>query len=108
MKDKKPCNNVDELLQNVREAYEELTPQTLNKVFLTLQSVLTEILEVKGGNNYKIPHMNKDRLERIGALPNVLEVEERVVRDVLEYLALPQNNDGSSYDIADLATAFGY
>ncbi|XP_047961430.1 uncharacterized protein LOC125206185 [Salvia hispanica] len=108
LKDKKPCNNVDELLQNVREAYEELTPQTLNKVFLTLQSVLTEILEVKGGNNYKIPHMNKDRLERIGALPNVLEVEERVVRDVLEYLALPQNNDGSSYDIGALATAFGY
>ncbi|XP_042032594.1 uncharacterized protein LOC121779336 [Salvia splendens] len=108
LKDKKACSNVDELLQNVSMAYEELTPQTLNKVFLTLQSVLSEILEVQGGNNYKIPHMNKDRLERIGALPNVLEVEERVVRDVLEYLALPQNNDGSSYDIGDLATAFGY
>ncbi|XP_042026328.1 uncharacterized protein LOC121773514 [Salvia splendens] len=108
LKDKKACSNVDELLQNVSMAYEELTPQTLNKVFLTLQSVLSEILEVQGGNNYRIPHMNKDRLERIGALPNVLEVEERVVRDVLEYLALPQNNDGSSHDIGDLATAFGY
>ncbi|XP_042028358.1 uncharacterized protein LOC121775342 [Salvia splendens] len=79
LKDKKACNNVDELLQNVSMAYEELTPQTLNKVFLTLQSVLSEILEVQGGNNYKIPHMTKDRLERIGALPNVLEVEERCV-----------------------------
>ncbi|KAL1556343.1 hypothetical protein AAHA92_11986 [Salvia divinorum] len=67
-----------------------------------------QVLEVRGGNNYKIPHMKKDRLERINELPNVLEVEEEVVREALEYIALPQNNDGASYDIVDLVTAFGY
>ncbi|KAL1554912.1 hypothetical protein AAHA92_15416 [Salvia divinorum] len=86
----------------------ELSPQSLNRVFLTLQGCLTQVLEVRGGNNYKIPHMKKDRLERINELPNVLEVEEEVVREALEYIALPQNNDGASYDIVDLVTAFGY
>lgn len=87
---------------------EELSAQTLNRVFLSLQGCLTQMLEVRGGNNYKLPHMNKDRLERTEGLPNVLEVEEGLVREVLDYLALPQNNDGAAYDIGDLVTAFGY
>ena len=104
----KPCSTVDELLGNVYSSYEELSPQTLNKVFLSLQACLTQILIFRGGNNYKVPHINKDRLERTEGLPNALDVDEKLVRDVLEYLQLPENNAGGAYDIGPLSTAFGF
>jgi hypothetical protein len=38
----------------------------LNRIWLTLQSsCMNEIIEEKGDNKYKIPHMNKARLERL-------------------------------------------
>ncbi|XP_042003778.1 uncharacterized protein LOC121752748 [Salvia splendens] len=103
----KPCKTVDELVGNVCSSFTELSPQTLNKVFLSLQACLTEILHCRGGNGYKVPHINKDRLHRNGGLPNVLEVDEDVVRDVLHYLQMPENNVGSMYDIGPLSSAFG-
>ncbi|XP_042016290.1 uncharacterized protein LOC121764314 [Salvia splendens] len=104
----KPCKTVDELVWNVCSSFEELSPQTLNKVFLSLQACLNEILQCRGGNGYKVPHINKDRLQRNGELPNVLEVEEVVVRDVLHYLQMPENSVGAIYDIEPLSNAFGF
>jgi hypothetical protein len=37
----------------------------LNRVWVTLQSCMNEIIDDKGDNKYKIPHMNKERLERL-------------------------------------------
>ncbi|XP_042016761.1 uncharacterized protein LOC121764771 [Salvia splendens] len=64
LQDDKMATSVDDLLRNVFTSFEELSPQTLNRVFITLQSCLTAILQVHGKNDYKIPHMNKNRLER--------------------------------------------
>ncbi|XP_042056531.1 uncharacterized protein LOC121801146 [Salvia splendens] len=66
LQDDKIATNVDDLLRNVFTSFEELSPQTLNRVFITLQSCFTAILEVHGNNDYKIPHLNKDRLHRTG------------------------------------------
>ncbi|XP_042011990.1 uncharacterized protein LOC121760375 [Salvia splendens] len=103
----KPCKTVDELVGNVCSSFAELSPQTLNRVFLSLQACLTEILRCRGGNGYKVPHINKDRLQRTVGLPNQLEVEEDVVREVLQWLQMPENNYGSVYDIGHLSSAFG-
>ncbi|XP_042035315.1 uncharacterized protein LOC121781669 [Salvia splendens] len=107
LQDDKLATNIDELLANVWSSFEELTPQTLNKVFLTLQSCLTKIIEVHGSNNYKIPHLNKDRLSRTVGLPTSLEVEENLIRDSLEYLQLSQNDVGGSYEIEHLISVLG-
>ncbi|XP_042018944.1 uncharacterized protein LOC121766756 [Salvia splendens] len=106
LQDDKVATNIDELLGNVWSSFEELTPQTLNNVFLTLQSCLSKILEVHGGNNYKIPHLNKERLRRTVGLPTSLEVGENLVKESLEYLLLPQNDVGASYDIGHLMNVF--
>ncbi|XP_047978591.1 uncharacterized protein LOC125220463 [Salvia hispanica] len=76
LQDDKQATDIDELLGNVWSSFEEITPQTLNNVFLTLQSCFSKILEVHGGNNYKVSHLNKDRLSRTVGLPTSLEVEE--------------------------------
>lgn len=59
---------------------------TLNKVFLSLQCVLLEIIKMKGHNNYKMPHMKKNALLLQNVLPTNLEVPLSLVRDCIDYL----------------------
>ena len=43
---------------------------------------MLEILKVKGGNNYKIPHIGKERLQRAGMLPTEVEVHRELYNAV--------------------------
>ncbi|XP_057773775.1 uncharacterized protein LOC130993071 [Salvia miltiorrhiza] len=108
LQDDKMANTVDDLLKNVLSSYQELTAHTLNNVFLTLQGCYIEILKIKGGNDYKIPHMKKRRLSRMGLLPECIEVPEVLVKESLEYLMLPENETGNNYDLSRLTTHYGY
>ena len=40
----------------------------------------------KGGNNYKVPHMNKERLEREGDLPLQVRCDVDIVNQALALL----------------------
>ena len=66
--------NEEELIKLVEKAYGEYPLHKLNHVWLTLQSCLNMIIENDGGNDYKIPHMGKESMERRGLLPRVLDV----------------------------------
>jgi hypothetical protein len=69
-------SNAVELIAGVRKAYNDYDYRKINRVFLTLQTILNEIIECNGDNTYKIPHMGKERLEREGRLPLVIAVTE--------------------------------
>ena len=62
------------MIKSVEKAYGEYPYRKLNRVWLTLQSCLNMIIKYDGGNNYKIPHMGKESMERRGFLPGVLDV----------------------------------
>ena len=66
--------NEEELIKSVEKAYGEYPYCKLNRVWLTLQSCLNMIIENDGGNDYKVPHMGKESLDRRGLLPGVLDV----------------------------------
>ena len=66
--------NEEELIKLVEKAYGEYPYRKLNRVWLTLQSCLNMIIENDGGNDYKIPHMGKESMERRGLLPGVLDI----------------------------------
>jgi hypothetical protein len=66
--DKAPKNEV-ELITMVQDTYADYDYRKINRLFVTLQTVFNSIIEANGGNDYKIKHMNKARLERDGALP---------------------------------------
>lgn len=100
--------NVDDLIRNVTISFDELSAMTLNNVFLSLQSVLIEILKANGNNDFKLPHMGKARLLRQGQLPEVLEVDEELVRSSIEHLSEAGVEDGLGYDIGALMLALGY
>jgi hypothetical protein len=65
-----------ELIEAVEAAFEEYPANKINRMWLTHQSCMNEILECHGDNTYTIPHMNKERLEREGRLPKVLQVTD--------------------------------
>ncbi|XP_057771069.1 uncharacterized protein LOC130990857 [Salvia miltiorrhiza] len=78
--------NVDGLVNVVINSFNELSPTTLNKVFLSLQSCMIEILKVKGRNSYKIPHLGKNALIKQDMLPLNLQVPSELVRECISYL----------------------
>ena len=53
----------------VIDTFEKYPHKKLNKIWLSYMMVLNKVLEHKGNNDYKMPHMNKTKLERTGNLP---------------------------------------
>ena len=66
--------NEEELIQLVQHAYTTYPRKRLNQTWLTLQSVFNQIILCNGDNDYNIKHLSKEKLERAGQLPNVLDV----------------------------------
>ncbi|CAL5416629.1 unnamed protein product [Camellia sinensis] len=78
--------NIDELVYAVEKSFEELSRQTLDHVFVTLQACMLEAMKINGGNNYKLPPMAKTKLMRDGTLPCQIQCEPHVVENALAYL----------------------
>ena len=68
--------NKGTLIGSVYEAYEQYHWKKLRNSWLTLQCCYNSIIESYGGNDYKLTHMNKEKLEREGQLPTSIIVSE--------------------------------
>jgi hypothetical protein len=79
-------NNMNELIANVKHEYESYDPRSLRNVFLTLQGCMIEVMKAGGGNKYKVPHMNKERLDTLVILPKSLNCERELYQSVMESL----------------------
>ena len=66
--------NVGEIIQNVQQAYNDYDYKKINRIWLSLQCCLNEIINHAGNNDYKLPHMQKERLESEGQLPVTIAV----------------------------------
>jgi hypothetical protein len=69
-----------------------MTQLSSERVFLTLQSCLIEVMKIRGGNRYKILHMNKARLESLGILPTRLNCEAQLYHDVIQFMKTSGGN----------------
>ena len=69
-----PSSNAMELIEMVRECYDEYPINKINRIWLSLQCCLNEIIKSSGNNQYKLPHMGKEKLERENRLPVAVEV----------------------------------
>jgi hypothetical protein len=68
-----PLRTVEDIIQAVEAAYTELSTETMDNIFLTLQQCMLNTLQASGGNGYKLPHMGKARLRNAGLLPDSLD-----------------------------------
>ncbi len=83
----------------MNKAFEQYPWQRLRDGFLTLQCCLNEIIEAHGDNDYKIPHINKAKLEREGQLPTSIRVTPKI-----KDFDLPSEDDGDDDDDDSLST----
>lgn len=58
--------NIRELVEGVEEEFENYEVDKLFRSFVTLQAVMVEVMKNKGGNNYNLPHLHKDRRQNEG------------------------------------------
>ncbi|RQM30481.1 hypothetical protein B5M09_012878 [Aphanomyces astaci] len=65
---KKMSRTVDDVVRNTMEAFDELTYDKLESVFLTFQVVMRLVLEHSGDNHFALPHLKKAALRRAGLL----------------------------------------
>ena len=79
---------LQDLIKGVLEEFEGYEFYKLNIIFLTLQTCMVEILNHAGGNGYKIPHVNKERLEDLGQLTPRLSSPQEVYANALHNLGL--------------------
>ncbi|CAM9436440.1 unnamed protein product, partial [Pylaiella littoralis] len=73
LQDRTTPRTVDDLVKAVKEAWQQNSGVKLNRVWLSLQACLQEIMLAGGDNDYKLPHVRKGRLETAGTLPWQLE-----------------------------------
>jgi hypothetical protein len=70
---KRTAEDVPALISHVLITYNTYDPTKINKIFLTLMSVLNCIIETHGGNEFPLPHMGKDTLHK---LPRTIAMSE--------------------------------
>lgn len=88
--------NIRELMEAVREEFENYEVDKLAKSFLTLQSCLRETMKKQGGNGYDIPHMGKDKRLQEGRLPICLNCKAELVADTLKLIEEAQAIESST------------
>ncbi|KAL7093621.1 hypothetical protein ACP275_11G050500 [Erythranthe tilingii] len=83
---KESPKTVDQLVNAVVHAFETFPAIKSNRIFLTLQLCMIEIMRVRGSQKYKTPHIKKATLEREGRLPTRMKCDLELVQDVLRYI----------------------
>ncbi|CAK4142994.1 unnamed protein product [Aphanomyces euteiches] len=71
---KKQCRNTDELMSAVKDAFNELSPVTLNKTFMTLQRVMKMVIAIPRSKC----HINEEDELTLRLLDIRLEEEDRL------------------------------
>ena len=72
-------NDEQQIIEYVQETYKDYDYKKINYIWLTLMGCYNEIICCHGDNNYKVPHLGKERLDRRGELPTVLPVIEEAL-----------------------------
>jgi hypothetical protein len=55
------CKNIEELIDVVKKCWVDFPLDTCKKVWTSLQLVLDVSFKARGVNDYKLPHMSKDK-----------------------------------------------
>ncbi|KAG3125602.1 hypothetical protein PI124_g22533 [Phytophthora idaei] len=77
---KQTTKNLEGLIYAVTKAFDQLSPATIDKCFITLQKVMQPVVQCAGGNEYKLPRVRKEHV--LGAtMSALLDVMEDIVDD---------------------------
>ncbi|KAM0873157.1 hypothetical protein ACQ4PT_038204 [Festuca glaucescens] len=83
---RKMPKTLPEIVQKVNQSLAEYPHQRLNRIWLSHQACMREIIKRKGSIHYAVPHLKKKALERQGLLPVRLTIDREYVEQAIEYL----------------------
>ncbi|XP_074291911.1 uncharacterized protein LOC141618730 [Silene latifolia] len=90
LQQKKRSKTVDELIAAVEKSFMEYPTMEINRTWVTLQLFMVEIMKIEGSNRYKIPHINKARMERLGILLKQIVCDPSLIENVTNKLRTMQ------------------
>jgi len=76
---KEGTRNKQVLIETVKNKFDNYPYSKINRVFLSLQMAMQEIILCNGGNDYRLTHMSKTQLERHGNLPMSIAASAGVI-----------------------------
>ena len=79
-------NNINDIVAKVDKAYQDYPVQRANRIFLTQQGCMMEIMKHNGGQHYNIPHMKKKTLELQGRLPITLKCPLQLHNQAMQFV----------------------
>lgn len=79
-------NNISEILRKVDESYQNYPVDRSNRIFITQQGCMIEIMKQNGGQHYNIPHMKKKTLELQGRLPVTLKCSLQLHNQAMQFV----------------------
>jgi hypothetical protein len=65
---KDPAQTLGGMIVKMAEIYENIPGEKLSSGFMTLQVVMNQIIEHDGGNKFRLGHIGKARLKKLGEL----------------------------------------
>jgi len=90
---KEATKNKELLIEVVKKGFVNYPHGKINRVFLSLQMAMQEVVLCHGGNDYKLKHMSKTQLERNGHLPMSIAASATVL-DALKEVHGGLDGDG--------------
>ncbi len=74
-------SSIDELVAAVVVAFNLLPVDTIDRCFMMLQAVMSEVLSTGGDNTYRMPHLRKSRLVKVfGVLPKHVRLKPQAIK----------------------------
>ena len=70
---------IDDIITATKQAYDETERDTIDNVFLSLQSVMLEVMRVNRANSNKLPHLAKAANRRRNDLVVALSVSSELI-----------------------------
>jgi hypothetical protein len=83
-----PKNSID-IIKMVEKTYNEYPANKINRVFVTLQAIFDTIIKEQGNNQFKIPHLGKEKLEKEGRLPSAVKLSQATIDTMVEFGEMP-------------------
>ena len=71
--------NIEQLIKAIEKSFNDMSSDSISYVFLTLQLYMIEVIICHQGNNYKIPHVGKKRLQREGVILTQFDISREVI-----------------------------
>ncbi|KAK9749988.1 hypothetical protein RND81_02G164200 [Saponaria officinalis] len=114
LKHEEAPTKVIKLVDAVIKAFDETNHKTLNYVWLSLMYCMNEILIDNGNNKYKLPHVGKRRLARLGILPTqvipnkdvILARIEEQIKTLIDLNIPSQEENAATQDLREEENAW--